>query len=85
MKLAPAHSATIIKEMCKRVGVTPDQIDFTKDHWYHSHEWTESEEDSFVAWLATFLAKKKITTKMRALHEAKKIVFNYGWRTKYVS
>lgn len=81
-KISKEHSEIILREMCLRVGVSYEDMDFSKENWYWDHEWSREEENDFIKWLAHFLAHHKYSTKKRANHEAEKIVFNYGWKTK---
>lgn len=83
------HLELILREMCKRVRCDYDTFDFKQPAWYCVYEWPEEEEKDFTEWLANFLEKHKYVPKnikrrgeRYALHEAKKIVFNYGWRIK---
>ena len=92
-QLTPKHSAIILKEMCRRVGLTGKaykDFDFTKSHWFSEYEWTEEEEDKFTDWLADFLEQHKYCPKNAtkrglrwAKYEAGKINLAMGWKTKY--
>lgn len=49
----------IIKEMCNRVGVNFDKVNFKNKEWFMKHEWTEKEQDNFREWLISYLSKEK--------------------------
>jgi len=82
----------ILEEMFKRVGAIYDPAKVHIDGWYNEHEWTKTEEDNFINWLAELLysnkdARNKIMAfksknKKRCKDAANWFVFNYGWKTK---
>ena len=82
----------ILKEMCNRVGVAFEDIDFQEHNWFTKHRWTIHEEEDFTDWLAKHLYDNKearhfilrITSKNKSLCKkgAKAFVFNYGWSYK---
>jgi len=92
-QLTPEHSEIILKEMCRRVGMTDEDyrvFDFTEKEWFRKHEWTEKEEQDFILWLADFLEENKyVPKKIRkrgirwAGYESSKFVMSLGWKTKY--
>ena len=82
----------ILKEMCRRVGATYEDIDFEKEGWFREYEWTENEEEDFKKWLVNYLynstkARRELTT---IGHKNKKWCqtfadfwsFNYCWKYK---
>lgn len=63
---------------------------FTGFDWFLKHTWTPMQQEQFIKWLAEFLKKHGYARGKRrvgktvidsALHEARKLVFNYGWKT----
>lgn len=86
------HLTIILKEMCKRVGVKFDDIDFDDPEWYMKHSWTTKEMDDFIQWLADYLynnteARKEVMripkrTKKDTKKVAQFFVFDYGWKQK---
>lgn len=81
------HIKVILSEMCDRVGVKFEDIDFKQPTWYWLHEWTEEQEDSFRDWLIKYMkSNENIFTPSRRRFDAERqangFVFNYGWRIK---
>lgn len=82
------HTSIILKEMFARVGANIEGFDFSKENWYWDYEWTEEEEKAFIDWVADYLVKNKLAHKgsyrgkKYNLHQAEKIVHNYGWRLR---
>ena len=84
------HSVLILKEMCKRVNADYHSIDFNCDAWFWTYSWTQTEEDSFIDWLAEYLytnkdARTEITkhpsgTKKYCRQFAENFTWNYGWK-----
>lgn len=78
----------ILTEMCKRVGIEYESVDFSHDQWYVEHEWTHKEENDFIIWLGKFLRQHHYVgtgTKHGrdwGEYEASKLVCNYGWKYK---
>jgi hypothetical protein len=83
---------TILTEMCSRVGVTFEDVDFQENAWYTKHKWTAEEEASFEDWLSNFLFTNKEARKELLKHTvnsrkqcdtaSKEFVVNYGWSYK---
>ena len=83
--LSTQHSEEMLKKMCEVIGIDSEKdVDWTDREWFLQHTWTAKQEQDFIEWLAGFLIKHKYTRlgKKRALHEASKMVADYGWRTK---
>lgn len=82
------HGKAILTEMLKRVGENYDTFDFTQPQWYWKHEWTQEEQDDFVAWVANYFVDNKVFTMRKyrdrpeAIHRAEQIVASYGWKVK---
>ena len=78
----------ILTEMCRRVGVDVNTMDFSKQNWYWDHEWTAKEEADFQKWLGVYLREHNYVGKGKKRgedwgeYEAGKIIANYGWKTK---
>ena len=82
----------ILKEMCDRVGVAFEDIDFQEHNWFTKHRWTIHQEEDFAEWLANHLYENKearnfilqIRSKNKTLCKkgAKAFIFNYGWSYK---
>lgn len=81
----------ILSEMCKRVGVAPDEIDFSEPQWFMKYTWTREEQEEYKKWLMDYfvLNKKSIGeiskfprlfNKKSAEKLANEVIFNYGWR-----
>ena len=78
--------------MCARVGQDFVRLEaqgfFDKSKWYWRFTWTQAEQDKFRDWLADFLYihkyadKRKYRGNPRNVHQANKIVANYGWKIK---
>lgn len=45
----------IMSNMCDRVGVNYDDINFKEDKWYWKHTWTMAQEEEFIKWLSNLL------------------------------
>lgn len=83
----------ILTEMCDRVGVDYNDIDFSKDAWYEDHTWTKNDQDKFIVWFAKHLKhmgpRRELCTQpalVRTLPErikfAEKFVYEFGWGVK---
>lgn len=86
------HLEVILKKMCEFVEVDFDSVDFSKQDWADSHEWSYEKEKEFQEWLyeyfvankdcvlaiSDFRANQEISTK-----ELKQLVLEftvlYGW------
>ena len=82
----------VLEEMCKRVGVDFNQINFTKKNWFQQYSWTPEEQEDFVNWLAKQIKLDKdvgaifngpLTTDLQRKNAALMFVFAYGWKTKH--
>jgi len=82
--ISTKHSEEILKKMCEYAGVKDTDVDWTDREWFTQHTWTAKQEQLFIWWLAGFLIKNKYARlgKNHALHEASKMVGDYGWKTK---
>lgn len=80
-----------LKEMCRRVEVDYDDVDFTKDDWYLDHSWTENEQNQFIEWFAQNLRNMGprrelckyptlVRTKPQRIKFARNFVFQFGWK-----
>ena len=80
----------ILTEMCNRVGVNYDKVNFKGKEWYMKHEWTMEDQDKFRDWLISYMkgngdarrdlmsvssSNKRFLTKF-----ANSFLLNYGWR-----
>ena len=82
----------ILNEMCKRVNVNYEDINFKKHDWYLEYSWNKEEEKSFENWLDDYLydntkARREILSaniKRRKYTKkaASEFVWMYGWKTK---
>lgn len=88
-ELTKEHTEDILREMCRRIRATLEEIDTTKADWFMEYTWTSMEERDFINWLAEFFEKNKYVRKQKrssgvtqAQHEAMKFDMQYGWRTK---
>ena len=81
----------ILKEMCNRIDVDFDSVDFTQPYWYTNYCWSETKENQFIEWLTEYLKKKEArmelsesnidtNTKTRRNSIAKSFVYQYGWK-----
>jgi len=80
---------TALAEMCNRVNVSFDDVDFTDEQWYTKHSWTHKEQDSYKEWYATFIKSNwaglythRPLNKKQATMRAMWFVTNYGWINK---
>jgi len=85
------HVKAALKEMCSRVNVKYEDVDFFDPQWYCSHTWNKKEEISFHDWLVDYWYKTKEARlemlrfpSSRRKTELKKaadwFIFNYGWK-----
>lgn len=83
----------VLTEMCDRVGVKYEDIDFAKDEWYLEHEWTKEDQDDFINWFAIFLQNTGVRqelckypplvrTKDERLKFSRSFVSEFGWKIK---
>lgn len=83
------HLTIALKEMCRRVGVTFDDVDFTADNWFQQYKWTEEEQEEFQEWFVNYLynnkeAREEITTigirnKKRLRAAVLYFLLDWGW------
>lgn len=86
------HLEIILKEMCKRINVDYDTIDFTQEDWADKHQWSIPQEKEFQSWLYEyFVANKECVISMTDfrstqtistsdLHQlVKEFTLFYGW------
>ena len=82
----------ILEEMCNRVGMTIQDVDFDDDKWFSRKQWTELEQEDFKEWLVSYLKNNK-TAKMSVINNArpskKKLqevadwfITQFGWTQK---
>lgn len=86
------HTEIILREMCRWVDADYDKIDFKSPNWFWEYEWTESQENEFVKWLADYLYKNIEARfeimrcarkhKESCLKAAKEFIWVYGWKIK---
>lgn len=50
------HLTAILKEMCRRIDVPFESVDFDDDQWYRGHSWTREQEAAFEDWLVNHMA-----------------------------
>lgn len=61
------HLKVCLTEACKRVGASPNNIDFNKAGWYRDYTWTKVEANDYVEWMTDYLynnteARKELMT-----------------------
>ncbi|MHA1827792.1 MAG: hypothetical protein ACTSX6_04005 [Candidatus Heimdallarchaeaceae archaeon] len=82
-----------LREMCRRVGVRFENINFYEEGWSNKYSWTWEEEADFVRWLVDQIMRDKEVregllrnpthvTENIAEKAAKEFVFEFGWRHK---
>lgn len=81
MHLSKELSTLILKEMFNRVGATYDEKFVEKPNWFGEYTWTQEQENEFIEWVVELL-KIHLGKKTNGLKEAKKIVYNYGWKVE---
>jgi hypothetical protein len=82
----------VLTEMCSRVGIEFNTVDFDSSAWFRKFTWSREEEDSFVSWLSDYVyknaeARKDLTTiriksRDKCNRFAKSFVFQYGWKVR---
>jgi len=82
----------ILEEMCRRINIPFNSIDFKSQGWFKKHSWTRKEEDDYVDWLYNqfwdnkelrilFMRDtRKIKNNIRSV--VNEFVLTYGWRLK---
>jgi len=81
----------ILKEMCRRVEVDYNEIDFTKDEWYLDYSWSKTEQDKFIEWVSKYLRNMGprrelcqypplVRTKEERSKFAEKFVSEFSWK-----
>ena len=53
------YTEIILREMCNRVNVKYEDIDFKKARWFMQYSWTEEQQDDFALWLNDYLMDTK--------------------------
>jgi hypothetical protein len=53
------HLEIILREMCNRVNVKFEDVDFTQEDWADTHTWTIPQEIQFQAWLYDYFVINK--------------------------
>lgn len=93
-KLYP-HATTILKEMCKRIGVDYNTVDFFNKEkpYFWQYSWGEKESVAFIGWLTDYLynnlsARKELMSirsknKKFCKNAAYWFELQYGWKIKY--
>lgn len=86
------HMDTIMKEMCLRINVNFNTVDFEDKEWYLKYEWTPEQEDDFAKWMVDYLFKssearkeilsKNIKSKAYIKRAVNWFLFSYGWKIK---
>lgn len=88
------HLTIILTEMCKRVNVKFEDVDFKEKEWFMKHSWTEEEQDDFKKWLVDYWysnkeARKEMLssggirrTKKKLKDIAAWFLLDYGWKIK---
>ncbi len=84
------HITMILKKQCKMVGADFDKIDFKKNDWYWSYEWTENKQEKFRQWIMSYMKKNPEarydlmsipSSNPRFIEKlANEIIFQYGWK-----
>jgi hypothetical protein len=84
----------ILQEMCRRVNVDYNTVDFTKDRWYVDYSWTVEEEKDFTDWLTKEVISnrkkyKPVFPMTSSTYFVKKsvewFVLQYGWKYKEIN
>jgi len=81
----------ILTEMCRRVGVEYDDVDFSEDEWYLKHSWKQKDKDMFIEWFAKYLRNmgprrelcqypSLVRTKEERVKFAEKLVDQFSWK-----
>ena len=89
------HLTIILTEMCRRVDVRFEDVNFSKQgdkEWFQKYEWSEEEQDDFKKWLVDYLyksteARRELTeifskNKRQLTRAAEMFCFSYGWKFK---
>jgi len=91
---SPAYK-NLLTEMCKKINVDPETIDFKKEGWFTEHTWTKEQENEYRDWLNEQLYNnralvREISTlgyfanRKRIESLVDQFILMYGWRTKSV-
>jgi hypothetical protein len=80
----------VLTEMCRRVGTTPDKVNFKDERWFSECNWTKEECNSFEKWLSDLvyhntkarneLMQHPIKRRKYCNDFARSFTFNYGWK-----
>jgi hypothetical protein len=86
------HIDIILNKMCEILGADFSKMDFKKENWFRTYEWTEDSENDFKKWLISHLLENKEardeimewpTKDKKNIEKAvNDFIFNYGWKTK---
>lgn len=66
-------------EMCNRVGVDFNKLDFSIPDWFREHSWTVEEEADYRKWLIKLIRTKGIH---KPEFQADMFLLTYGWVAK---
>ena len=80
----------VLEKMCEFVEQSIETIDFNKNDWYTTYEWSEKTEKEFKDWLVDYLynndkarhsiMQNSIKYKANIKKFANYFVFQYGWK-----
>ena len=84
------HTKIILEEMCKRIGVKYEDMDFKKPHWFWNFAWTQEQEDDFKKWIVSYLIGSYEARQELMEHPnlkdcdkvADEFIMQYGWKVK---
>lgn len=81
----------VMREMCRRVDLPYESVDFKEPGWFMRNSWSVDEEKAFTNWLTEVLHKNQhvregftdhdINTKKDCRLLATSFVLTYGWTT----
>lgn len=83
----------VLREMCNRVDVNYEDIDFKKDNWYEDYTWSTNDQNKFIEWFAKYLRNMgprrelcKYPSLTRTIKQrikfAEKFVPSFSWKIK---
>ena len=83
----------VLKELCSRVNIRFEDVDFSNPEWFMERTWTSEEQENFRQWLVNELLTNKDvrqslygkSTKIPkniAERIAGMFILNYGWKCK---
>ena len=83
----------VLKEMCKRVGANYNKINFKKEGWFRTYEWSEEEQNDFKKWIINYIymnrfAREKllafpIRSKKLITEAVTRFLLDYGWKLNF--